>query len=98
MDPCPGAGKLARRQRVRNLATTFLRLTPHGFLTLCLLAVAACAHSPPRPTPVAVVAPAVPTAVLAAAPDASTPAPIAPTDLPDAPAMPEPAPAVNTSP
>src|ERR1700704_5777540 len=84
MDPCPGAGKLARRQRVRNLATTFLRLTPHGFLTLCLLAVAACAHSPPRPTPVAVVAPAVPTAVLAAATDASTPAPIAPTDLPDA--------------
>src|ERR1700716_317171 len=84
MDPCPGAGKLARRQRVRNLATTFLRLTPHGFLTLCLLAVAACAHSPPRPTPVVVVAPAVPPAVRAAATDASTPEPIAPTDLPDA--------------
>src|SRR5882762_5835380 len=98
MDPCPGAGKLARRQRVRNLATTFLRLTPQGFLTLCLLAVAACAHSPPRPTPVAVVAPAVPTAVLAAVTDVSTPAPIAPTDLPDAPAMPEPAPAVDAAP
>src|SRR5580693_8304784 len=84
MDPCPGAGKLARRQRVRNLATTFLRLTPQGFLTLCLLAMAACAHSPARPTPVAVVAPAASTAVPAAAPDASTPAPIAPTDLPGA--------------
>src|SRR6202023_1430156 len=77
MDPCPGAGKLARRQRVRNLATAFLRLAPHGFLTLGLLAMAACAHSPPRPTPVAVVAPA-------AAAAASTPAPIAPTDLADA--------------
>jgi len=77
MDPCSGAGKLARRQRVRNLATAFLRLAPHGFLTLGLLAMGACAHSPPRPTPVAVVAPA-------AAAAASTPAPIAPTDLADA--------------
>src|SRR3984893_5730340 len=81
MDPCPGAGKLARRQRVRNVATVFLRLTPHGVLTLCLLAVAECARAPPRPTPVAVVAPAASAAVPAAASDASTPEPIAPTDL-----------------
>src|SRR5882672_3584508 len=84
MDPCPGAGKVARRQRVRNLTTAFLRRTTLGALTLSLLALAACAHSPPRAreslpqqTPVAVVAPA-------AATDASTPAPIAPTDLPAA--------------
>src|SRR5882672_6992967 len=84
MDPCPGAGKVARRQRVRNLTTAFLRRTALGALTLSLLALAACAHSPPRPreslpqqAPVAVVAPA-------AATDASTPAPIAPTDLPAA--------------
>src|SRR6266403_4612716 len=84
MDPCPGAGKVARRQRVRNVTTAFLRRTTLGLLALSLLALAACAHSPPRPreslpqqAPVAVVAPA-------AATDASTPAPIAPTDLPAA--------------
>src|SRR5882762_10238893 len=84
MDPCPGAGKVARRQRVRNLTTALLRCAALGALTLSLLALAACAHSPPRAreslpqqAPVAVVAPA-------AATDASTPAPIAPTDLPAA--------------
>src|SRR6266436_276367 len=84
MDPCPGAGKVARRQRVRNVTTAFLRRTTLGLLTLSLLALGACAHSPPRAreslpqqAPVAVVAPA-------AATDASTAAPIAPTDLPAA--------------
>src|SRR6266446_2613275 len=84
MDPCPGAGKVARRQRVRNVTTAFLRRTTLGLLTLSLLALGACAHSPPRAreslpqqAPVAVVAPATAT-------DASTAAPIAPTDLPAA--------------
>src|SRR5882762_4459806 len=84
MDPCPGAGKVARRQRVRNVTTALLRRATPGALALSLLALAACAHSPPRPreslpqqAPVAVVAPAATT-------DASTPAPIAPTDLPAA--------------
>src|SRR5258708_25998620 len=84
MDPCPGAGKVARRQRVRNLTTAFFRRATLWALTLSLLALAACAHSPPRPreslpqqAPAAAVAPA-------AATDASTPAPIAPTDLPAA--------------
>src|SRR6266404_4669566 len=49
MDPCPGAGKVARRQRVRNLATAILKRTPLGLLTLALLALAACAHAPARP-------------------------------------------------
>ena len=60
----------------------FLRRTTTGLLTLSLLALGACAHSPPRAreslpqqAPVAVVAPG-------AATDASAPAPIAPTDLP----------------
>src|SRR5882724_4040752 len=110
MDPCPGAGKVARRQRVRNLTTALLRRAALGALTLSLLALAACAHSPPRAreslpqqAPVAVVAPT-------AATDASTPVPIAPTAATDAstpapvastgaltpqPAMPEPPPAVT---
>src|SRR5882762_2202706 len=98
MDPCPGAGKVARRQRVRNLTTALLRRTALGALTLSLLALAACAHSPPRPreslpqqAPVAVVAPAATT-------DASTPAPIAPTDLPAAaPDASTPAPVASTA-
>src|SRR6202045_2305845 len=84
MDPCSGAGKVARRQRVRNLTMAFLRRTTPGLLTLSLLALGACPHSPPRAhesspqqAPVAVVAPG-------AATDASAPAPIAPTDLPAA--------------
>src|SRR5882672_5712410 len=92
MDPCPGAGKVARRQRVRNLTTAFLRRTTLGALTLSLLALAACAHSPPRAreslpqqTPVAVVAPAAPTDLPAAAPDASTAATDSSTAAPRAP-------------
>src|ERR1700730_13974698 len=96
MDPCPGAGKVARRQRVRNLTTEFLRRTPLGLLALSLLALAACAHSPARPresspreTPVAVAAPAVLTVPAApdastAATDSSTPAPVASIAAPDA--------------
>src|SRR5260370_16911204 len=92
MDPCLGAGNGARRQRERNLATAFIRRTPHGFLTLSLLSLAACANSPPRvreslpqPTPVAVAAPAASTA----ATDNPTPAPAAPTP-PTVPSTPAP--------
>src|SRR5258708_362246 len=105
MDPCPGAGNVARRQRVRNLATAFLRRTPHGFLTLSLLSLAACANSPPRvreslpqPTPVAVAAPAASTAATdnpTPAPAAPTPATVAPTAAPQ---PPPPAPAPPTPP
>src|SRR5882762_8739789 len=95
MDPCPGAGKVARRQRVRNLATAILERTPLGLLTLALLALAACAHAPARPRessppqvvtnapaaiPVAVAAPAASTG----ATGGSTPEPIAPTVAPAA--------------
>src|SRR5882762_5692839 len=98
MDPCPGAGKVARRQRVRNLTTALLRRAALGALTLSLLALAACAHSPPRAreslpqqAPVAVVAPT-------AATDASTPAPVASTPaLTPQPAMPEPPAAVTAA-
>src|SRR6267378_2233925 len=104
MDPCPGAGKVARRQRVRNLTTAFLRRTTLGALTLSLLALAACAHSPPRAreslpqqAPVAVVAPAAAPDGSTAATDASTPAPVASTAaLAPQPGMPEPPPAVTT--
>src|SRR5882762_2818748 len=95
MDPCPGAGKVARRQRVRNLATAILKRTALGLLTLALLALAACAHAPARPRessppqaittapdaiPVAVAAPAASTG----ATGGSTPEPIAPTVAPAA--------------
>src|ERR1700704_471249 len=90
MDPCPGAGKVARRQRVRNLATAILKRTALGLLTLALLALAACVHAPARPRessppqivttapdamPVAVAAPAASTG----ATGGSTPEPPAPT-------------------
>src|ERR1700686_3707755 len=93
MDPCPGAGKVARQQRVRNL-TAFLRRMALGLLTLSLLALGACAHSPPRPResspqqavttapeaiPVAVAVPAASTA----ATDGSTPVPVASTAATD---------------
>src|SRR6202171_5566198 len=109
MNPCPGAGKVARRQRVRNVTTAFLRRTPLGLLSLSLLALGACAHSPPRPRESSpqqtVAAPAASTAAThastpapvasTAATDSSTPAPIASTAaLAPQPAMPEPAPAV----
>src|SRR5215469_5118796 len=42
-----GAGKVARPQRVRNLATPPIRRPP--LLVLPLLALAACAHAPQRP-------------------------------------------------
>src|SRR6516225_5510834 len=42
-----GAGKVARRQRVRNLAMPPMRRSP--LLVLPLLALAACAHAPQRP-------------------------------------------------
>ena len=74
------------------MTTALLRRATLGLLTLSLLALAACAHSPPRPresfpqqAPVAVIAaPIAPTDLPAAATDATTPAPIAPTDLPAA--------------
>src|SRR6267154_2673105 len=112
MDPCPGAGKVARRQRVRNLATAILERTPLGLLTLALLALAACAHAPARPRessppqlvttapdaiPVAVAAPAASTG----ATGGSTPEPIAPTVAPEAStaaAMPETTPAASPAP
>src|SRR3981081_360928 len=95
MDPCPGAGKVARRQRVRNLETAILKRTALVLLTLSLLALAACAHAPARPRessppqivttapdaiPVAVAAPAAPTG----ATGGSTPEPVAPTVAPEA--------------
>src|SRR5260370_22628804 len=95
MDPCPGAGKVARRQRVRNLAMAILERTPLGLLTLALLALAACAHAPARPRessppqvvttapdaiPVAVAAPAASTG----ATGGSTPEPIRPAAAPAA--------------
>src|SRR6266853_2253277 len=94
MDPCPRAGNVARRQRVRNLATAILRRKPLGLLSLALLALAACAHAPPRPRessppqaitpsdaiPVAVAAPAASTG----ATGGSTPEPVVPTVAPEA--------------
>src|SRR5579864_380180 len=44
-------GKVARRQRVRNLATVAIRRTPQALLASGLLFLAACAHAPPRPLP-----------------------------------------------
>src|SRR6202158_6091821 len=97
MDPCPGAGKVARLQRVRNL-TAFLRRTALGLLTLSLLALGACAHSPPRPResspqqavttapeaiPVAVAASAAAPDASTAATDSSTPVPVASTAATD---------------
>src|SRR6267154_603149 len=78
MDPCPRAGKVARRQRVRNLATAILRRKPLGLLSLALLAVAACAHAPPRPresSPPQAITPSDAIPVAVAAPAASTGAP-----------------------
>jgi membrane-bound lytic murein transglycosylase D len=77
------------------LATAILKRTPLGLLTLALLALAACAHAPPRPRessapqavttapdaiPVAVAAPAASTG----ATGGSTPEPVAPTVAPEA--------------
>src|SRR5215469_2114737 len=42
-------GKVARRQKVRNLATPRIRRPPHSLLVPTLLALAACAHAPQRP-------------------------------------------------
>jgi peptidoglycan lytic transglycosylase D len=75
------------------LATAILKRTPLGLLALALLALAACAHAPPRPresTPVQMTTAPDATAVAVAAPAASTGAtggsasePIAPTVAPE---------------
>ena len=45
----PWRGKVARRQKVRNLATPPIRRPSHSLLVPTLLALAACAHAPQRP-------------------------------------------------